>query len=72
MAFSGEASECRPEICSLVRGIKNAGSPWNHMVAAYLLDVPTRFNEILNMGEGDKLRRLHEADRELDQRARAR
>lgn len=55
MAFSREASECRPEICSLVRGIKNAGSPWNLIVAAYLLDGPRRFNEILSMGEGDSL-----------------
>lgn len=55
MAFLREASECRPEICSLVRGIKNAGSPWNLIVAAYLLDGPRRFNEILNMGEGDSL-----------------
>ncbi len=50
-----ETSTCRPEICSLVRGIKNAGSPWNLIVAAYLLDGPRRFNEILEMGEGDSL-----------------
>lgn len=55
MSPSREESACRPEICSLVRGIKNAGSPWNLIVAAYLLDGPRRFNEILEMGEGDSL-----------------
>ena len=46
---------CRPEICSLVRGIKRAGSPWNLIVAAYLLDGPRRFNHILQMGDNDSL-----------------
>ncbi len=55
MSPKREASSCRPEVCSLIRGIKNAGSPWNLIVAAYLLDGPRRFNEILNMGEGDSL-----------------
>jgi DNA-binding HxlR family transcriptional regulator len=55
MSPAREVSTCRPEVCSLVRGIKNAGSPWNLIVAAYLLDGPRRFNEILEMGEGDSL-----------------
>ncbi len=55
MSPAKEVSTCRPEVCSLVRGIKNAGSPWNLIVAAYLLDGPRRFNEILEMGEGDSL-----------------
>jgi DNA-binding HxlR family transcriptional regulator len=55
MSPAREASACRPEVCSLIRGIKNAGSPWNLIVAAYLLDGPRRFNEILDMGEGDSL-----------------
>ncbi len=55
MSPSHEASTCRPEVCSLIRGIKNAGSPWNLIVAAYLLDGPRRFNEILDMGGGDSL-----------------
>ncbi len=46
---------CRPEICSLVRGIKRAGSPWNLIVAAYLLDGPRRFNHIVHMGMNDSL-----------------
>jgi DNA-binding HxlR family transcriptional regulator len=50
-----EVSTCRPEVCSLIRGIKNAGSPWNLIVAAYLLDGPRRFNEILDVGESDSL-----------------
>ena len=55
MSPAREASTCRPEVCSLIRGIKNAGSPWNLIVAAYLLDGSRRFNEILDMGEGDSL-----------------
>jgi DNA-binding HxlR family transcriptional regulator len=55
MSPSRESSTCRPEVCSLIRGIKNAGSPWNLIVAAYMLDGPRRFNEILNMGQGDSL-----------------
>jgi len=35
----------------LVRGIKEVGSLWNLVVAAYLLDGPKRFNQILRMGE---------------------
>jgi DNA-binding HxlR family transcriptional regulator len=54
MSPSREAS-CRPEVCSLIRGIKSAGSPWNLIVAAYMLDGPRRFNEILNLGQGDSL-----------------
>lgn len=50
-----EVSTCKPEVCSLIRGIKNAGSPWNLIVAAYMLDGPRRFNEILSIGEGDSL-----------------
>jgi DNA-binding HxlR family transcriptional regulator len=55
MSPSSEASTCRPEVCSLIRGIKTAGSPWNLIVAAYMLDGPRRFNEILSMGQGDSL-----------------
>jgi DNA-binding HxlR family transcriptional regulator len=43
------------EVCSLVRGIKRVGSPWNLAVAAYLLDGPRRFNQILQMGNGESL-----------------
>ncbi len=50
-----EQVECRPEVCSLIRGIKRAGSPWNLIVAAYLLDGPKRFNQILQMGKNDTL-----------------
>ena len=55
MSPARESSTCRPEVCSLIRGIKNAGSPWNLIVAAYLLDGARRFNEILDLGEGDSL-----------------
>ncbi|QQG48223.1 MAG: helix-turn-helix transcriptional regulator [archaeon] len=44
-----------PEVCSLVRGIKRAGSPWHLIVAAYLLDGPRRFNQILAMGKSGSL-----------------
>lgn len=40
----------RPGVCALVRGIKQVESPWNLIVAAYLLDGPRRFNQILHMG----------------------
>jgi DNA-binding HxlR family transcriptional regulator len=50
-----EEAVCRPEVCSLIRGIKRAGSPWNLIVAAYLLEGPRRFNEILQMGKYDSL-----------------
>lgn len=46
---------CKPEVCSLIRGIKRAGSPWNLIVAAYLIEGPRRFNEILQMGKNDSL-----------------
>jgi DNA-binding HxlR family transcriptional regulator len=55
MSLVQEEMTCRPEICSLVRGIKRAGSPWNLIVAAYLLDRPLRFNEILRLGKADEL-----------------
>ena len=50
-----EQATCSPRVCSLIRGIKRAGSPWNLIVAAYLLDGPRRFNNILSMGENDSL-----------------
>jgi len=50
-----EEAACRPEVCSLIRGIKRAGSPWNLIVAAYLLDGPRRFNQVLQMGKSDSL-----------------
>lgn len=50
-----EKLACRPEVCSLVRGIKRVGSSWNLIVAAYLLDGPRRFNQILQMGRSDSL-----------------
>src|SRR5215831_353822 len=58
---------CSPEVCSLIRGIKRTGSPWNLIVAAYLLDGPRRFNHILRMGENDSLnpRTLSRALRQL-------
>jgi DNA-binding HxlR family transcriptional regulator len=43
------------EVCSLVRGIKRVGSPWNLTVAAYLLHEPRRFNQILEMGKSGSL-----------------
>jgi DNA-binding HxlR family transcriptional regulator len=43
------------EVCSLVRGIKRVGSPWNLTVAAYLLNEPRRFNQILQMGKSGSL-----------------
>src|SRR2546426_8696002 len=55
MSFSRQEPVCRPEICALIRGIKKAGSPWHLIVAAYVLDGPRRFNEILQMGRGDSL-----------------
>jgi len=55
VSFSRQEPVCRPEICALIRGIKKAGSPWHLIVAAYLLDGPRRFNEILQMGRGDSL-----------------
>ncbi len=54
-ALAQEQVTCRPEVCSLIRGIKRAGSPWNLIVAAYLLDGPRRFNQILQMGKDDSL-----------------
>jgi len=42
-----------PRVCSLVRGIKEVGSLWNLVVAAYLMDGPKRFNQILRMGESE-------------------
>ncbi len=54
-SVASERPTCRPEICSLIRGIKKAGSPWNLIVTAYLLDGPRRFNEILHMGKNDSL-----------------
>lgn len=50
-----ERAVCKPEVCSLIRGIKRAGSPWNLIVAAYLIEGPRRFNEILQMGKNDSL-----------------
>lgn len=50
-----EQVACRPEVCSLIHGIKRAGSSWNLIVAAYLLDGPRRFNQILQMGKNDSL-----------------
>ncbi len=38
-----------------MRGIKRVGSPWNLIVAAYLLDEPKRFNQILLMGKSGSL-----------------
>ncbi len=55
MSLGRSRPVCRPEICSLVKGIKKAGSPWNLIVAAYLLDGPRRFNEILHLGSSDHL-----------------
>ena len=55
MSSSHPELVCRPKICALVRGIKKAGSPWHLIVAAYLLDGPRRFNEILQVGRGDSL-----------------
>ncbi len=52
LATEEKASE---EVCSLVRGIQRVGSPWNLTVAAYLLDGPRRFNQILQMGRGGSL-----------------
>ena len=58
MAFATLADEkatCDPEVYSLIRGIKRAGSPWNLIVTAYLLEKPRRFNEILQVGRNDSL-----------------
>src|SRR5215472_13358116 len=55
MTSGNQTTTCRPEVCSLIRGIKRTGSPWNLIVAAYLLDGPRRFNHILQMGENDSL-----------------
>jgi len=55
MTLHSEELVCRPETCSLIRGIKKAGSPWHLIVAAYLLDGPRRFNEILQLGRADSL-----------------
>jgi DNA-binding HxlR family transcriptional regulator len=45
--------KCRPEICSIINGVKQYGSVWQLVVVAYLLDGPLRFNELLKMG-GDE------------------
>ncbi len=55
VSLAQEQVACSPEVCSLIRGIKRAGSPWNLIVAAYLLNGPRRFNHILTMGENDSL-----------------
>ncbi len=50
-----EEMTCSPAVCSINRGVKRVGSPWNLIVVAYLLDGPRRFNQILQMGKDDSL-----------------